>query len=110
MNIINLTPHDVVFYNESGETTTFPRSGQLARVDTIEQEVSPIYGMPVNTSRFGSIIGLPEATNDTIYIVSMVVAQAASTRKDLVSPDTFKNAVRNEAGQIIGTRAWVRYC
>ena len=54
----------------------------------------------VNTD--GAVEGLPEERDDTLIIVSSLVAQAARDRSDLVIPN---EAVRDEKGQIVGCKS-----
>lgn len=108
--IINLTPHDVVVHLE-GEKKIYPKSGEVARVTTKSVQVGEVDGVPVFEQTYGEIEGLPDPQDGVYYIVSLVVRQAAQAqgRTDVISPDTSPSgAVRNEAGQIIGTKGFVR--
>lgn len=117
MNIINLTPHAIHFMNEVGETVlTVPPSGTVARaeeqkenigvIDTgIEHSIVGVVKIPVNRKKYGNISGLPDPQPDTIYIVSVLVAQAVPDREDVFIPD---DIVRDEQGRIIGCRALAR--
>jgi hypothetical protein len=109
MKIVNLTPHDVIVRNESGEKK-YPATGQTARVATVNEVVGEIDGCEVVAQTFGEIEGLPEPQPDTYYIVSMVVRQAAEgKRDDLLSPDTSpQGAIRGEDGRIEAVRRFVR--
>jgi len=60
---------------------------------------------------YGEIEGLPDPQPGVVYIVSMVVRQAAQAqgRTDVVSPDTSpQGAIRDEQGRIIAVRGFVR--
>lgn len=96
-NIINLTPHDITLCG-----TTITSSG-IARCETNVQRIGEIAGVKINRKSFGEVTGLPEAKADTIYIVSAIVAQAVSGKRDdvFVVDDT----IRNEQGQIVGCNA-----
>ena len=95
--IINLTPHEITLCGER-----LPSSG-VARVTTTTKQVAEINGIPVNKVSFGQIIGLPEAQENTIYIVSKIVAEAVKgQREDVYIVD---KTVRNEQGQIVGCEA-----
>lgn len=96
----------------TGKETTFESSG-LARVATTEMSVGGVTldnGETIDITKtvFGEIEGLPEPKMGVMYIVSMVVAQRAN-RPDLICPDTFKRAIRNEKGETTGTRGFVQY-
>lgn len=102
--IINLTPHAVNLIAADGSVCEFPSQG-LARVTVTRTQVGEVNGTPICRSTFGEVEGLPEPVFGTFYIVSMIVAQAAHDRSDLIVPD---NLVRDEAGRIIGCRNWCR--
>jgi hypothetical protein len=113
MNVINLTPHTVNIVDANNETIRQYPSAGVARAKTIAEHVGEVDGIPVLATAFGDVEGLPEPQDDTIYIVSMVVAQAARERIDIVAPDTGPTAYRYtdgpQKGQIIGVRGFVRY-
>ena len=106
VTFVNLTPHDIVVYRDDDRTETIPASGQVARVQTIQEQVDELNFIPVVRTKFGEVEGLPEPRRDTVYIVSSLVLQALrGSRKDIVAPDTGpESAVRDENGRIIGIR------
>lgn len=109
MNIINLTPHAITIESPSGERTTFPASGNVARVSQITSETSQVIsGIPVSTSSFGEVIGLPTQEDNTIFIVSGLVLGACKNRNDVIAPLTDSSAIRNEAGHIVAVKGWLR--
>lgn len=101
MKFINLTPHDITIVKEGGNIV-IPASGNVARVETIKDTVGYIDGIPIHKTRFGEVVGLPDPADDTMCIVSLATAKAASGRRDLVVTD---DAVRDNNGRIIGCRA-----
>lgn len=103
MKIINLTPHDVTFINEDGESETFMASGEVARV---EQFLFSIEGSKYNLKSCitGCVEGLPAVDKDTMYIVSSMVREELPEREDLWSPTSF---VRDEEGRIVGCTAFI---
>jgi len=105
MNIINLTPHCInVFDGDGNEISKFESMG-IARADSSETVVDHLNGIPVVEMSYGDPIGLPDPTEGTAYIVSMLTIQAAisagRTTSDLY---TTADLVRNDKGQIIGCR------
>ena len=110
--VINATPHDINIVDEDGKIVmTFPASGVIARCNANRHTVGDItftdkWGLkiPLNEIVFGELEGLPEEKPLTYYIVSALAGKAGreAGRKDLLLVD---DAVRNEAGQIIGCRA-----
>lgn len=114
MNIINLTPHKVVVIaedeNRNPYVYEFPPSGTVARVSSTQTEVELIGNIPIVKTEFGEVEGLPDPQPDTIYIVSSLVAQALSgKRNDVVSPDTGPTAYRDEEGRITAVRRFQRW-
>lgn len=106
MNIINLTPHAVNIYTESGIKTIEP-SGTVARCDQQRLLIGHIGDICLYKTSFGEVTGLPDSQEDTFFIVSAIVANAVKGRRsDVLIPI---DPVRDEAGAIIGCRAlaWV---
>ena len=102
ISIVNATPHAINFMDGNNAVIrVFPPSGICPRCSVSREVVGTIDGIPVNKSVFGEVVGLPEYKEDTIYIVSRVVAEAAK-RDDLFVVD---DAVRDDQGRIIGCRA-----
>ena len=100
MTMINLTPHAISFVSVDGNVIMkVEPSGQLARVSVRKDVVCEIDGIPVKTSVFGEVEGLPEPKEDTIYLVSSIVAQRVTGRDDVFIPD---DSIRDEQGRIIG--------
>lgn len=103
IRIINLTPHDITLI-KGDEQEVFPKSIAPARVATTKKVVGTLNGSPINSTAFGAVENLPEPQEGTVYIVSAIVAQAVKdNRNDCFIVD---ETVRNEAGQIIGCKAF----
>lgn len=127
MQILNLTPHDVVV--EVGATKIiYPASGIVARVlSTPQVEIERIEDgqVPVYSPQVPCGVELPGVGNVEAILVSMMVAEAlgheVSTDFELKSnlrgqdvrvfaPDTGpRSAVRNDKGQIVAVRNLVEY-
>ena len=106
IKIINLTPHAITAGGE-----TFPPSGEIARVETIQVPDGEINNIPVHKQTFGKITGLPEKQRFTVFVVSAIVLAAAKEmgRTDVVAPNTSSpDVVRNEAGHIISVPGFVK--
>ena len=102
MEFVNLTPHAITFVDEDGSVLrTIEPSGTLARVSTKTVSIGDIDGIPVTTTEFGEVEGLPEPEGNTVYIVSSLVAQRVH-RWDVFIPN---ESVRDEHGRIIGCRS-----
>jgi hypothetical protein len=107
--IINLTPHALTLVSPSGESTTLPASGSVARVTSTPGTVEAREGFPclvASPTQFGEVTGLPDPTPGTVFVVSGMVgsALAGRGRTDVFVPGTGPNdgALRNEAGHIVG--------
>ena len=101
MNLVNITPHDIVVRKADGDLMV-PPSGQIARVTTSQEVIGYIDDVPVVRTVFGEVTGLPDPVKDTIFIVSSLVLGALKgSRPDVVAPDTGPTAIRNDNGQIV---------
>lgn len=126
--MVNLTPHTINLiiqysleigqdelgtpkYVREERIYSLPPSGIIARCKTDRQIIDSFIledvdgwdiTVPVTKTRFGEVEGLPEPKENTIYIVSSLVAQAVPDREDVFFPD---DIVRDEQGNIIGCRA-----
>lgn len=109
MELVNLTPHDIVIVDANLNTVKTIASSGLARIEEktgIHSSIPLEDGTHVGlkTSMLAGVYGLPEATETTYYIVSMIVATALKgKRTDLVYPDV----VRNDKGIIIGCKGFI---
>ncbi len=101
VEVINLTPHDiVVVYGD--EKKVFPKSGSVARVSVeyYPTQLGEILGVPTTSSSYGEVIGLFREIPGVFYIVSTMVAQAMEGKRlDLLSPGPL---IRDENGQPVG--------
>lgn len=101
--VVNLTPHEITLvYPETNVVIERIPSEGVARVTSASKIIGEIGNIPITIKTFGEVEGLPEASDDTYYIVSSIVAQACPERKDLLIPDA---TVRDEKGAVIGCAA-----
>ncbi len=113
MKFVNLTPHAVTLCDSAGSVfATIPPSGDLARVKTLPRIVGSVdingTSVPVRVNDYGPLEGLPDPAPDTLFIVSLLAASAAARQgrtEDLLVPD---DTVRDDAGRILGCRAFGR--
>lgn len=108
MELVNLTPHDIVIALPSGERITIPASGNVARIANrpgqqllslrVQDVDVPVYGPDIK----GDIYGLPDPKDGTVYLVSLLVAQACPERQDLLVPATgpMDETIRDTQGRI----------
>lgn len=116
MELVNLTPHDIAVYSnrnvEDGPAYTIPKSGNVARVATIELGTKLMGGIMERAVQYemveyGRLEGIPSKESGKMYIVSLVCALAAKGRDDLLAPYV---EVRNEQGTMIGCRFLQKVC
>ena len=105
MELINLTPHAINIVQFDGGVVLLPASGQVARVATSRASGQTlIWGdsVSIQTSRveFGEVDGLPDPVDNTVYIVSGMVASRVN-RSDVFAPGEL---VRDAAGAVIGCK------
>lgn len=111
--IVNLTPHPIVLRAAEDTDYTFPSAG-VARVTSTPGALETIAGVPVpvaGATTFGEVVGLPEPTEGTFFVVSAMVGSALrGSRPDVLCPGTgpADGAVRDEAGRIIAVTHLVR--
>lgn len=105
MKLVNLTPHAINLILGDATVTVAP-SGSVARCAVSRQQVGTVevegHAVPVFRSVFGAVEGLPAPQPGVGFVVSALVASAVPERQDVYGVD---DAVRNEAGQVVGCRA-----
>ena|SRR5215469_12010824 len=106
--IVNLTPHTVKVVNSDNQIIREYPSQGIARISTSAQAIGEVDGVQISQTVFGEIVGLPESDGESVFIVSMPVAQACRERDDVLAPDTGPSAYR-ENGLIVGVRQFARY-
>ena len=106
MKIMNLTPHALTII--SGENNmqklVVEPSGIVARVAAHTENIGNIttdngFVIPLTTTVFGQVEGLPAPETGTIYVVSSLVAGRVPDRKDVFIPN---ESIRDDKGRIIG--------
>ena len=108
MHIINLTPHDIrVVVDE--EIWTFPPTIPAARVKTNNVLLGMAGEFPIYQVVYEDVEGLPEPMEDTLYVVSAIVATAVKDRPDVVAPDTGSTCVRLDSGGLYAVRGFLKY-
>lgn len=100
VTIRNFTPHQVTLILPD-EELHFPSEG-VARVEASTQIAFRLGKIPLTSTVFGEVTGLPPETDSTWLIVSRVVASALPNRSDLLVPNEL---VRDDQGRVIGCRS-----
>jgi len=99
---VNLTPHALQVFDLQGNfLVTLPPSGQVARCKATTSVVAIEEGIPLLTTVFGTVEGLPEPLEGTTYVVSLLIRSALPNRTDLASPGEL---LRDSAGQPLGCK------
>ena len=97
MEIINLTAHTL---NEVTTGRKIAPSGVVVRVDQENTRTAEWANIPIYSTKFGDLSGLPEPRENTLYVVSSMALNAVPAhRTDVVSPGFLK---RDEKGNAIG--------
>ena len=108
VKVINCTPHDINLVTEKGNIT-FPRSGIIPRLTESQNKINSINSngieIDIMQKSFLEPEGLPEPKENTIYIVSALVAGAVKNRDDLVIPN---DTIRDDKGNIVGCKNLAR--
>lgn len=104
VRFVNLTPHDIVFVGSENETLLVVKpEGVVARLTAATVDTGVSYnGIPVTCTEYGAVQGLPQPEENTIFIVSSLVAQQCRDRSDVFIPS---ESVRDENGRIVGCRS-----
>lgn len=95
LHLVNLTPHPIVIDDGTTVLTIAP-SGTVARVTTSLTDL----GDGLFTRTWGDVVDLPAPQDNTIFIVSAMVAGRVADRTDVASPAT-DVAKRDDNGRIV---------
>ena len=106
--ILNLTPHEINLVLDDGRKIIFPPTDMVARVELQHEIVDHIDGIPVFQTNVGAVKDLPDPEDGTLYIVSSLVLGNCQDHKDLISPNTGGNAIRNSYNQVLAVRGFKR--
>lgn len=110
--LVNLTPHPLVLLCVTG-TQRVHQSGNIARVRHEQVPLDPVAGIPVFTTAYKDIEGLPEPQDGVTFIVSSLIQHALKQRgidrPDVLSPGTGPNdSAVKEAGRIVAVTRLVK--
>lgn len=111
MKLVNLTPHVInIVASDGTPILAVEPSGDVARVGSRTETVGflTIWDgdgavlVPLTTTVFDDVQGLPDPQDDVAFVVSSLVAQRVPDRTDVFIPS---DSVRDDAGRIIGCRS-----
>lgn len=97
--LVNLTPHTLNLHAADGSIIDIQPSGDIARVASTTATVATINGLNISQQTFGKVVGLPDAQDGVVYIVSRMVKDRVPDRDDVLVPGA---PVRDSKGNIIG--------
>lgn len=101
--IINKVNHDVTILDENNNIIkVFPGSEDVIRLKEAIEPVMNIEGVPITHTTFTEPEDLPPEQDDVYYIVSQMIKNNLSQRRDLLVPTQIQ---RNEFGVVLGARA-----
>lgn len=110
--IVNLTGRDLHVYDEqaTGDPIRIPGSSKRrARVYSVQEQVDEVeiegLAVPIMAVKSREIGGVPDPKEGVLYIVSGLVASAASWRSDLAAP---ARMWRSQGGTVEGFRALLK--
>lgn len=109
--IVNLTPHELVFYGPDGTTVAgrVPSAG-VARAKATVTPVGSVdlggFSVPLVESAYGEPVGLPAPVDGVNLVVSLVTAQAArAAGRETADLLLLQELVRDGEGHVIGARS-----
>ena len=104
ITIINLTPHPVNLLDVDANVVITFHSEGLARCSQNDIIIGKLNKDIILTkTSYGEVIGLPEQSPRTFYIVSRLVRNALPNRTDLLVPNQL---IRDSEGQIVGCKSF----
>ena len=100
--ILNYTPHTVnIIDTEGNKLQDFPPTGE-ARCQQSTVVAGTIGDIPITSTSFGFVVGLPNEQEGTYYIVSRLIRQVLPNRADLLVPNEI---IRDDVGRVIGCKS-----
>ena len=107
--IVNLTPHPFTVVTGGQAVLTVPPESTSARLAETQPQVTTLVvdgvDIPVYTTEYGEVSGLPDPQDGVVYLVSQMVVAALPGRRDLYFP---AKVVRDDSGRIIGAEGITR--
>ena len=102
--IVNLTSHPINVLDEKFQVVKIiPPSGMVLRLPVKEEITGTICGVPVKKKEY-RLEELPKKKKDTLFVVSLPVAQL-SKRDDFIVPN---DIIRDKDGKILGCQSFTK--
>lgn len=99
VKVVNCTPHTINVAAANGAVVDIPASGIVPRCSSTVEVVGEVSGITVTRQVMGDVVDVPEPAENTIFVVSRLVASACPERHDFVIPGPM---VRDEEGRVVG--------
>lgn len=106
IKFVNCTPHNIKIVDEKNHDKIIlelPPSGISPRVNSEIVETKTIDGIPFTKMDYSEVSNLPEEKQNTMFIVSKMVADACPERKDLCNPNTNPGHCLRDGSAIIAS-------
>lgn len=110
----NYTPHSITVYDAHlNVINTFPSVGSIRLTEDKPEIIDYIDNIPIHKPyKYSGLESLSCLNN--IIVSAMVGEEIAKDTSgvyfNVFSPDMGRDCVRNESGQIIGTKSFIRWC
>lgn len=102
--IVNKTPHTVYVYDDNTILLAeYQPDSVPVRIKADVQRIGDLAGIPLTSTVYGDLEGLPDEQSGVYYIVSGLVKAACPERKDLLVPS---EQLRDEQGRVIGCKSF----
>lgn len=104
MNIVNLTPHDIILVLQRNIQRTFPSKG-IVHVESDKNYIGiQIDGHRVLRRRQYKIRGLPKPRHRTAFIVSRAAAERIWSTEDRTDVFVLAGQITDRRGKLVGFR------
>ena len=102
--IINKTPHTVYVYDDNSVLVAEYQPNSIpVRIKADVKRIGDLAGIPLTSTVYGDLEGLPDEQPGVCYIVSGLVKAACPERKDLLVPS---EQLRDDQGRVIGCKSF----
>ena len=105
MKLYNATPHEVTLRAVDGSLIRLPAAEAPARVHLERLDRGVVCGVKIVVPVVVGVNNLPARRDDTLIVVSKIVADALPERQDLVVPDLIEY---DESGAVVAAGALAR--
>lgn len=102
--IVNKTPHTVYVYDDDSILLAeYQPDSVPVRIKADVKRIGDLAEIPLTSTVYGDLEGLPDEQPGVYYIVSGLVKAACPERKDLLVPS---EQLRDSEGRVIGCKSF----